>query len=186
MSIWTVLSLLSNIQIQHWCEHSTSDTFLYLYLGLSISATFFSGTRAYILVSSGIKQGRTLHKKVIKALLYASITNFYNRVPIGRILSRMSKNLREIDEQMGFAVGNVLVNFFSMISSLTMCLYASHPIVVLPILIVGMLCRWILRYYLKSQRECTRLENITNSPIVSGFTSTINGVATIRAFGLSS
>jgi ABC-type multidrug transport system fused ATPase/permease subunit len=54
----------------------------------------FSGTRAYILVTGGIKQGRTIHKKVIKALLYASITTFYNRVPVGRILNRMSKDLR--------------------------------------------------------------------------------------------
>ena len=30
------------------------------------------------------------------------------------------------------------------------------------------------------------MEKITNSPIVSGFTSTVNGVATIRAYGLQS
>lgn len=79
----------------------------------------------------------------------------------------------------------MLVSFFSAISSLAMCIYASTPIVILPIIAVGLLCRWILRYYLKSQRECVRLENITNSPIVSGFTSAVNGVATIRSYGLS-
>jgi hypothetical protein len=45
----------------------------------------------------GINQGKNLHKKSIKALLYASITEFYNRVPIGRILNRMSNNLKQID-----------------------------------------------------------------------------------------
>ena len=71
-----------------------------------------------------------------------------------------------------------------MIASLTMCIYASSPIVLIPIVIVAIVCRFLLRYYLKSQRECVRLENITNSPIVSGFTSAINGMGTIRAYGL--
>jgi ATP-binding cassette subfamily C (CFTR/MRP) protein 1 len=65
-----------------------------LYLSFAISATIFSGTQSYILVISGIKQGRTIHKQVIKALLYTSLTKFYHRVPMGRILNRLSKDLR--------------------------------------------------------------------------------------------
>lgn len=68
-----------------------------MYLGFAVAATILSGARAYVLITSGIRQGRTIHKKVIKALLYASITKFYNRVPIGRILNRLSKDLRDID-----------------------------------------------------------------------------------------
>lgn len=59
-----------------------------------MSAAFLSGLRAYILILSGVKQGRIIHKKTIKALLYASLTKFYNRVPMGRILNRLSKDLR--------------------------------------------------------------------------------------------
>jgi ATP-binding cassette subfamily C (CFTR/MRP) protein 1 len=53
--------------------------------------------RAYVLVIGGIKCGGTVHKKITKALLYASLTKFYNRVPLGRIVNRLSKDLREID-----------------------------------------------------------------------------------------
>lgn len=81
-------------------------------------------------------------------------------------------------------VGGFFVTFFSMTASLIMCLYASTFYVLIPIFMVGMLCRVAIRYYLNSQRECVRLENITTSPIVSGFTSAVNGVATIRAYKL--
>ena len=95
MSSWTILSVISNIQIERWCEdENKSKSHLYFYLVFSISATVFSGARAYILITAGIKQGRTVHKKMIKSLLYASITRFYNRVPVGRILNRLSKDLR--------------------------------------------------------------------------------------------
>ena len=63
-------------------------------MALAISAIAFIGVRIYTLVMSGIKLGRTVHKKMIKSLLYASITDFYNRVPIGRLLNRLSKDLR--------------------------------------------------------------------------------------------
>lgn len=65
-----------------------------MYLGFAISATLFSGIQSYILVLSGVKQGRVLHKQIIKALLYTSLSKFYNRVPMGRILNRLSKDLR--------------------------------------------------------------------------------------------
>ncbi len=67
-----------------------------------------------------------------------------------------------------------------------MCIYGSTPWMILPILLTGFCCIKIKNFYLKSQRECVRLENITNSPIVSGFTSAINGVGTIRAYKLES
>lgn len=119
---------------------------------LGISATLFSGLRAYILVTSGINQGRIIHKKMIKSLLYASITRFYNRVPVGRILNRLSKDLREVDEALGYVVGNVLVCVFSTIGGLVMCIYASTPLIIIPIIITSFLFNILLKYYLRSQR----------------------------------
>lgn len=43
---------------------------------------------------SGAKQGQAVHRSMIKALLYASLGKFYNRVPIGRIVNRLTKDLR--------------------------------------------------------------------------------------------
>jgi hypothetical protein len=71
-----------------------------------------------------------------------------------------------------------------MFGSLVLCIYASTPYVIIPVVIVSIVCARFLRYYLKSQRECVRLENITSSPIVSNFTSTIHGVVTVRAYNL--
>jgi len=50
--------------------------------------------RAYTLITGGIKLGATSHKKIIKSLLYAPLMKFYNRVPLGRIVNRLTKDLR--------------------------------------------------------------------------------------------
>ncbi len=53
--------------------------------------------RAIVMVISSTKQGKVVHDKLIKSLLYASLSNFFNRVPVGRIVNRLTKDLREID-----------------------------------------------------------------------------------------
>ncbi len=50
--------------------------------------------RAYVLIIGGIKCGGKMHKKITKSLFYASLNKFYNRVPLGRIVNRLSKDLR--------------------------------------------------------------------------------------------
>ncbi len=79
-------------------------------------------------------------------------------------------------------MGGFLVDLFSMMGSLVICVYSSTPFIILPILFIGFVCKKLNNYYLAPQRECVRLESITTSPIVSGFTSVINGVDTIRCF----
>ena len=92
------------------------------------------------------------HQKMIKGLLYASIPEFFDRIPIGRILNRVSKDLRELDEAIGFAVGYVFINVFILLGQLVICAYASTPYIIIPIsiyLIISYNCK---NYYMKSQR----------------------------------
>ena len=98
------------------------------------------------------KLGRTIHKKMLKSLLYASLSEFYNRVPLGRIINRLSKDLREIDESIGYAIGWTLRCFFSLFSNLIICIYASTPFVLIPIILITFVCFRLQKYYLKTQR----------------------------------
>lgn len=63
-------------------------------------------------------------------------------------------------------------------------MYASTPFILIPIILFLVICYYLKNYYMRTQRECVRLENISNSPIVSGFSETINDLPTIRAYKL--
>ena len=76
MIFWAALASLANIQIEKWCENpDTKDHLnLILYMIFSLSAIVFFGIRNCLVVMSVIKFGRIVHDKMIKSLLYASIT----------------------------------------------------------------------------------------------------------------
>ena len=126
-----------------------------------------------------------MHRRMSKALLYASLGNFFNRVPVGRIINRLTKDLRELDEVIGFKVGNVLLSFFRLFGDLAVCVYSSTPFMLIPILLVMFLCQRVRIFYMKSQIEVARYEKSTNSPVVSGFISVVTGLSSIRAYRMT-
>lgn len=74
MAGWLSLSVLSNIQMENWCKSEDhADFYLYIYLSMSVAASACAFVRAYTLVLSGFRQGELVHKKIVQALLYASL-----------------------------------------------------------------------------------------------------------------
>lgn len=69
---------------------------------LAVCATVFLGILQFTLIIFGIRVSREIHNKVIKSLLYASISKFFNRIPIGRILNRLSKDLSQVDNEVSY------------------------------------------------------------------------------------
>ena len=69
---------------------------------LAVCATVFLGILQFTLIIFGIRVSQEIHNKVIRSLLYASISNFFNRIPIGRILNRLSKDLSQVDNEVSY------------------------------------------------------------------------------------
>lgn len=126
-----------------------------------------------MLILSGARQGEIVNKKMISSLLGASLSKFFNRIPTGRILNRLTHDLRELDEAIGPAIGGLLVCVFQMLGTIAICIYSSTPYLVIPILVMAYACIRLKNYYLSTQREVSRIEKITNSPIINGFVSAL-------------
>lgn len=75
-------------------------------------SNIFILVRASIMIISSTKQGKTVHDKMMKSLLYASLSNFFNRIPMGRIVNRLTKDLREIDEDIVDSISWVIISIF--------------------------------------------------------------------------
>ncbi|KAI8930139.1 hypothetical protein BC831DRAFT_508589 [Entophlyctis helioformis] len=106
---------------------------------------------------------------------------FFEKTPVGRILNRFSKDIKDIDQEVGFFTGDFLGCLISTTVTLLLIIVVT-PSTIFGIAPVAAVYVGIGLQYLRSSRELKRLDSTTRSPIFSHFGETINGAATIRAY----
>jgi len=188
MLIWMGLEFTSNYWLTYWTSASDPDHnsfYLKVYAVFSISYACSSAFKESILFIGSYFCSLNLHNKMIKCLLLAPLNEFFDRVPTGRILNRLSKDLYLIDTQLSTNFGWFLISVFSLIEEFGLCFYAIKYWVLIPFFFMLVFLTKIQSIYMKCNRELVRLEAISKSPIVSFFTETLGGLSTIRAFSQS-
>lgn len=98
-----------------------------------------------------------MHNNIVKGLLYASLTNFFNRVPVGRILNRLGKDLKALDESIAPTFSSFLVSFFRILSAIFIAIYTSTPFAVIPMVFVAIIFIKVRFFYLAAQNKLIRL-----------------------------
>lgn len=96
MTIWLGLKMGSSIWIAYWTQSNdpdNSDFYLNIFSLFSISYGVFALIRAVIILFSSVKAARILHRSMISALIFAPLTEFFERVPLGRLLNVLSKDI---------------------------------------------------------------------------------------------
>ena len=123
-----------------------------------------------------------MHNNIIKGLLYANLIKFFNRVPLGRIMSRLSKDLKELDEVISSTFCSSLTCGFKILAAIFISVYTSTPYAIIPVVFVFIVFMKLTKVYITAQNELIRLEKTTNSPLVIGFSNGIRGAALIRSY----
>ena len=59
----------------------------------SLSYGVFAWFRSLFITLANLRTCKKIHNEIIERLLYAPIVEFFDRIPIGRILNRLSKDL---------------------------------------------------------------------------------------------
>lgn len=103
---------------------------------------------------------------------------------MGRILNRFSKDLNSVDSNLSNLFSNFVVFLFFLLKNIVVTIYCTTFWIIIPIIgfLIGIF--FLKNYYMKPNRELVRLQGITKSPIISCFTEILNGVSTIRAYGV--
>ncbi|XP_033172790.1 ATP-binding cassette sub-family C member Sur [Drosophila mauritiana] len=129
---------------------------------------------------AGCNARRNLHDKLLQTILHKTL-HFFQVTPLGRIVNRFSNDMAVIDKKIA-ATGQRLLQFTLLCLSAILINVTITPwILVLTLPICGAYYL-IQKFYRCSARELQRIENATNSPVISHLSETIQGVTTIRAF----
>eukprot|EP01017_Pseudomicrothorax_dubius_P022892 TRINITY_DN2466_c0_g2_i8.p1 TRINITY_DN2466_c0_g2~~TRINITY_DN2466_c0_g2_i8.p1 ORF type:complete len:708 (-),score=238.61 TRINITY_DN2466_c0_g2_i8:747-2870(-) len=176
----------SNLWLAYWADHPSLEnnlSYFGIYAALGLSFGVFCALRVLVLTLRHMNTISVVHGEMIRSLLRAPITQFFERIPVGRILGRFTADLGAFDTGYITGVGAPMLAMYNLLTDLIVAIWGSLGII-FPLVVVYFLCIiYITKRYRKTYSEVFRLDNISRTPVISNFEQTLAGVTTIRAFG---
>ncbi|TPX65262.1 hypothetical protein CcCBS67573_g08172, partial [Chytriomyces confervae] len=179
-SMWQATRLLGDVWLTFWVEDRFAKSHLFYMIGLLLLAIvqgilFVSFARACFFA------GKNIHSQALAAVMKVPMV-FFETNPVGRIISRFSKDFRETDRQLPRLFSTIIEFGLNIIGTFVLIVYAS-PWMMIVIAAVIPIYMYFLKLYRASLREVKRIEAITRSPLYSQINESFAGISAIRAFG---
>ncbi|CAF3210343.1 unnamed protein product [Rotaria sp. Silwood2] len=157
-----------------------SSYYAYVYLGVIIATLIVALIRAGYIFYIMLRGSTFFHNRMLKGILYTSL-RFFESNPSGRILNRASKDQQVLDESLPLALTDTMQYLLMTFGSIVI-IGRTNPWVLLILVPLIPTVLWLRRFYVRSSRQPKRLEGVTRSPIYSLFSSSLDGLTSIRAF----
>ncbi|KAL4220738.1 Multidrug resistance-associated protein 4 [Mactra antiquata] len=174
----TVTNYTSNITIPDVDTHYNVAVFS----GIIGSVFLFGLLRALMFFKVTVDASQHLHNRMFASILRSHI-GFFDTNPVGRILNRFSKDVGHMDDLLPITFFD-FVQCALLILGIIIVAGVVNPwvfIVVGPLIVLFVVIR---RYYIRTSRHIKRLEATTRSPVFSHLSASLQGLHTIRAFGV--
>jgi ABC-type multidrug transport system fused ATPase/permease subunit len=179
--------LVSQYYVALWSDEYTK------HLG-SVNVDFWLGLYAAVLVGTTLLDvgtygawfyfqwlaAKRLHAKLVESVLYSPI-RFFDTTPIGRVINRLSNDMRSIDSKIGPYLLKCIMQALE-IGMRVVVMSGLIPAFLVPTVTVSILGIACGMMYAKAQVGVKRIVSVKESPLMSHFGDAINGIVTIRAF----
>ncbi|OQS03568.1 ATP-binding Cassette (ABC) Superfamily, partial [Thraustotheca clavata] len=187
-----LVAQISNISATFWLNYWASNdgnlsrpirlNYIYIFVGLNVSYVILIYVRVLLIYFVGLGGSRKLFDKLLYQVIRAPMV-FFDTTPLGRIVNRLSKDVYAVDEDIPATYGNVLITLIGVGATILTIVRVTpwFAAILVPLGIGYITCQ---RYFIKTSRELQRLESISRSPIYALMAETLDGLPTIRAYGV--
>lgn len=187
---WYIVAAGITVMNTAWVSVWTADSgyknnSLGFYLGglavVALLLSIASFLRSVTMALTNVAASGRMHTAALRSVMTAPM-GFFDVTPIGRIISRFSKDLHTMDEELG--------SYFDFFIWCSLYVVATFVVITVAtpwfgLFIIPLLAIYIttVNYFRPVNREAKRLESIARSPVYAHFSETLGGLSTIRAFG---
>lgn len=157
-----------------WMRFAIYCSILY---GYCIIAVF----RFAVLLALGVNYSRRAHSQMVFKVLHAQVEEFIEKVSLGRLINRFTKDLDVLDKSIMKSTGMFLFSFILVLVDCVLMVMQVDYIIVAPLILNLIVSFFLQRYSMGVKRESVRLEAISKSPILSWTKETIKGLPQVRS-----
>ncbi|KAF9987813.1 hypothetical protein BGZ65_001791, partial [Modicella reniformis] len=128
------------------------------------------------------ESSRNIFNAMLDALLKTGI-DFFHANPHGRVLNRFSKDMANCDELLPYTFFDATQIVFMLFGSVVVvCIVNVWIVIAIPFLFAGFISLRMI--YIRTSRQVKRIDSQTRSPIYSQLSETLDGLTSVRAFGV--
>src|SRR5688500_10444147 len=121
--------------IQYWAtkysDPGNVNLFSIIMVSIVLASTTFNVIRQHFILKASLTISKNLSLTMAFRLVHASINNFFDRVPIGRILNRFMRDLSMVDWDFPYSTLWLIQVSFMVLVDLVASVYASSPVMIL-------------------------------------------------------
>ncbi|KAL3483855.1 P-loop containing nucleoside triphosphate hydrolase protein [Aspergillus germanicus] len=153
---------------------------VYIALGVVGIVGFVVEARELLMVII-TNSGRYFHTFLVETVSRATM-GFYSTTKHGSIINRFSQDLQLVDMELPLNATNASgLLFICLAQCIVLAISSRYVAISFPFLIIVFYI--VQRFYLRTSRQMRLLDIEHKAPVYSHFVETLNGLATIRAFG---
>ena len=186
---WAAFSTIGPVWLNFWSAANAiglprNGYHLGVYAALqTLALVFLALFASHTLTSVAVKAGTELHSVILKTLMAAPMS-FFSTVDAGATTNRFSQDIILVDGDLPMALLETVSAGLVALVQLILVAVASPYIAIAYPFVIGILYT-VQRFYLRTSRQLRFLDLEAKSPLYTHFMETIEGLATIRAFGWS-
>lgn len=177
--------IASEVWLARWSESDRYGTAF----GLRVYASISCATLALLLLDhagaavAGVRAARALYAAVFGSLMGARVA-FFDSTPAGRVNSRLSRDASVVDKELPFTSHDFLIKLVRVVAlvALVSAVTRVFAAAMVPVFAVFFVTQ---RYYRRASRHLKRLDNASRSPVFAALGEALDGLPTVRAFGLA-
>ncbi|KAB2055121.1 hypothetical protein ES319_A11G014300v1 [Gossypium barbadense] len=151
-----------------------------VYLVICVFSTLFLLFRSLSIVTLGISSSKSLFSQLLNSLFRVPMS-FYDSTPLGRILSRVSSDLSNVDIDIPFSLIFTIAATVNTCSNLVVLAVVTWQVLFVSIPIINAAIR-LEKYYFSTTKDLMRINGTTKSLVANHLAESIGGAITIRAF----
>ncbi|RDB26371.1 Oligomycin resistance ATP-dependent permease YOR1 [Hypsizygus marmoreus] len=154
--------------------------YMAVYAALGAAQAVFSFILSATFAIASLIASLNLFKAALLSVL-RSPTSFFDTTPMGRIMSRMSKDQDTLDNELALTLWQFLFTFSSVLGTVALVFY-TFPYLGIIFAPMAVLYYLISVYYRRSSVETKRLDSLMRSTLYGSYSESLTGLSTIRAY----
>lgn len=124
-----------------------------------------------------------MHNMMVFSVLHAEMERFLDRIPIGRIVNRFSRDVDEVDKNVYSNFSYLLrINATVLILFATICYTIGWEVIILILIWTGY-AWYCSNQFMDIRREFKRVQSVAKSPMINCFTDMLKGLPLLRNTG---